>query len=143
MTSASPFTPAELAYLRTQRLGRLATAAPDGTLQNNPVAFTVDATLGTIDIAGYAMGTSRKFRNVEQTREVAFVVDDIASVTPWKVRGIEIRGTAEAVREAAPRRPGLSAEIIRIHPRRILSWGLDPDADGMQRRWVPTTTTTT
>ncbi|NUP35148.1 MAG: PPOX class F420-dependent oxidoreductase [Streptomycetaceae bacterium] len=140
MTSTSPFTPAELEYLRTQRLGRLATAAPDGTLQNNPVGFTVDTALGTIDIAGYAMGASRKFRNVEQTHEVAFVVDDIASVTPWKVRGIEIRGTAEAVREAAPRRPGLSAEIIRVHPRRILSWGLDPDADGMQRRSITTTT---
>ena len=37
-----PFTSAELAYLRSQRLGRLATAAPDGALQNNPVGFTVN-----------------------------------------------------------------------------------------------------
>ncbi|NTW39819.1 MAG: PPOX class F420-dependent oxidoreductase, partial [Cellulomonadaceae bacterium] len=31
------FTETELAYLATQRLGRLATQKPNGTLQNNPV----------------------------------------------------------------------------------------------------------
>ena len=31
------FAEAELAYLATQRLGRLATAQPNGTLQANPV----------------------------------------------------------------------------------------------------------
>ena len=33
------FTEQELAYLSTQRLGRLATIAPDGFPQNNPVGF--------------------------------------------------------------------------------------------------------
>ena len=55
---------------------------------------------------------------------VAFVVDDIASVDPWVVRGVEIRGTAEALTDVDPPRPTMSREIIRITPRRIISWGL-------------------
>src|ERR1700728_2785497 len=77
----------QVAYLTSQRLGRLATIAPDGTLQNNPVGFHYNAELGTIDIFGYRMGATRKFRNVAANPNIAFVVDDIASVDPWVVRG--------------------------------------------------------
>lgn len=91
------FTEGELAYLAAQRLGRLATVRRDGTLQNSPVGFGYNADLGTIDIGGRNMGTSQKFRNVEHNQQVAFVVDDIASIQPWRVRCLEIRGYAEAI----------------------------------------------
>ncbi|WP_436772574.1 PPOX class F420-dependent oxidoreductase [Yinghuangia sp. YIM S09857] len=137
MTSSTPFTDAEIAYLLSQRLGRLATVDADGFPQNNPVAYKVDNIRGTIDIAGYNMGASRKFRNVEGNPGVALVVDDIASLDPWTVRGIEIRGTAEALRGVASRLPGTSPEVIRIHPRRIIAWGIVPgDGSGMRGRDV-------
>lgn len=119
------FSDAELAYLAGQRLGRLATVRPDGAPQNNPVSFLYNAELDTIDIGGRNMGASRKFRNVRADDRVAFVVDDIASVTPWRVRCVEIRGTAEALTGQAPPRPGMSGELIRIHPDRVISFGLD------------------
>jgi pyridoxamine 5'-phosphate oxidase family protein len=119
-----PFTAAELAYLSTQRLGRLATAQPDGTLQVSPVGFRYHAGLATIDIGGFKMAASRKFRNVAANGRVAFVVDDLPSVDPWRVRCLEIRGVGEAL---AP--PGGDA-LIRIHPRRIISFGIDdPDSE--------------
>jgi pyridoxamine 5'-phosphate oxidase family protein len=121
------FTTPELEYLASQRLGRLATMAPDGYPQNNPVAFFVDADRGTIDIGGYRMGTTRKFRNVQDHPRVSFVVDDLKSLQPWHVRGVEIRGDAEALTDQEPPAPGFSREIIRIRPRRIRAWGLDPD----------------
>jgi pyridoxamine 5'-phosphate oxidase family protein len=122
------FTDSEREYLATQRLGRLATVAPDGYPQNNPVGFWINAELGTVDIGGYAMGASRKFHSVQTNPRVSFVVDDIASVQPWRVRGVEVRGDAEAMVVEEPPRPGMSNEIIRIHPRRIRSWGFDPAA---------------
>jgi pyridoxamine 5'-phosphate oxidase family protein len=125
MTS-TPFTETELAYLRSQRLGRLATVDEHGAPQNNPVGFFVRAD-GTIDIGGRRMGASRKFRNVAKNDQVAFVVDDLASVKPWHVRGIEIRGRAEALTDVEPAGRGYSSEIIRIHPTRIFSWGLTPE----------------
>jgi pyridoxamine 5'-phosphate oxidase family protein len=115
-----------LAYLSSQRLGRLATVDPGGAPQNNPVGFHYNAELGTIDVGGRNMGASRKFRNLASNANVAFVVDDIASLQPWRVRCVEIRGRAEAVRDQVPYLAGMSAEIIRIYPERVISFGLDP-----------------
>ncbi len=130
------FTDGELAYLRTQRLGRLATLASDGTLQNSPVGFSVDADAGVINIGGRDLGNSRKFRNVAANGQVAFVVDDIASVDPWVVRCFEVRGAAEALTGQTPASPYLSPELIRIHPKRIISWGMGSDGAESSRRTI-------
>jgi pyridoxamine 5'-phosphate oxidase family protein len=131
------FTDAELSYLSSQRLGRLATVAPDGTPQNSPVGFRYNPQTQTIDIRGHNLAASRKFRNVAANGRVAFVVDDIASYDPWRAHGIEIRGHAEAVTgEPAGGERYFSPEVIRIHPERIFTWGVDPESSGMQRRDV-------
>ncbi|GIJ76618.1 pyridoxamine 5'-phosphate oxidase family protein [Micromonospora phaseoli] len=117
----------ELEYLGTQRLGRLATVAPDGYPQNNPVGFFYNADLGTIDIGGHKLGDSRKFGNVRAHPKATLVVDDIASVQPWHVRGVEIRGDVEALVDVEPPMHGMSREVIRIYPARIRSWGLASD----------------
>jgi pyridoxamine 5'-phosphate oxidase family protein len=130
------FTQGELDYLRSQRLGRLATIAPDGTLQNNPVGFSVDEQAGVINIGGRNLGATRKFSNVAANGQVAFVVDDIASVNPWVVRCIEVRGTAEALTGQTPSSPYMSPEVIRIHPKRIISWGTGPDGSESSRRTI-------
>lgn len=88
------FTAAERAYLRTQRLGRLATVDPHGQPQANPVAFFPQDD-GTILIGGFSMGRTKKWRNLEKNPKAALVVDDVVSVSPWKVRGVDIRGEAE------------------------------------------------
>ena len=121
------FTQAELKYLRSQRLGRLATVTQDGTLQVSPVGFFLRDN-GDIDIGGAALGGTKKFRNVAANGRAAFVIDDIVSVNPWEVRGVEIRGSAEALTDQEPPMRGFSKEIIRIHPDRIISWGLGESA---------------
>ena len=118
---------AELDYLASQRLGRLATVDAHGQPQNNPVGFFVDAEAGVVDIGGSNMGETKKFRNVQAHPYASLVVDDLASVQPWRVRGVEIRGAAEALMNWDPPFPYYSREAIRIHPTRIISWGLDQD----------------
>ncbi|MFF2525249.1 PPOX class F420-dependent oxidoreductase [Streptomyces liangshanensis] len=118
------FSDAERAYLRTQRLGRLATVDPRGQPQANPVGFHPRDD-GTILVGGYALGTTKKWRNLTANPRVALVVDDIVSVTPWKVRGVDIRGEAELLTGPHDLGPHFSEELIRIHPRKIHSWGLD------------------
>ncbi len=127
-------TDAERDYLAGQALGRLATVRPDGSLQNNPVGFAYDPDAGTVDISGWAMGETAKFRNVAANGHAALVVDDLASRDPWTVRGVEIRGWAEALRDQEPATSHLSGEVIRIHPRRVISWGVDPTVSGMKSR---------
>lgn len=122
------FTEAELHYLSGQRLGRLATLGPDGAPQTRPVGFAVNQDTGTIDIGGLAAFTStRKYRNVRSRPQVSFVVDDLASIDPPRGRGIEVRGVASTVDEA---------QLIRIQPRRILTWGLGGDSFTVHGRSV-------
>jgi pyridoxamine 5'-phosphate oxidase family protein len=130
------FTEHELSYLSGQRLGRLATLAADGTLQNNPVGFFVNADDGTIDIGGMRLAQTRKYRNVAGHPQVAFVVDDLKSVDPWTPRCLEIRGRAEVLPDADPPAPGFARGVIRIHPEVVFAYGLDPDAKAMTRRTV-------
>lgn len=130
------FTDDELAYLQSQRLGRLATVDADGAPQNNPVGLHINANLGTIDVVGFDLSASRKYRNVLSNPHVAMVVDDLVSIDPWVVRGIEVRGEAEAIADADPPITRMSREIIRIHPRRVISWGISPERTGMESRAV-------
>src|SRR6185312_13730393 len=98
------FTPEQLSYLRDQPLGRLATVDERHAPQVVPVGFFVDEQTSEVAIGGTALGSTRKFRNVEATPRAALVVDDLASIDPWHVRGIEIRGHAEAQRDVDPDR---------------------------------------
>ena len=123
------FTAAEAEYLDSQRLGRLATVQQDGTLQVSPVGFEFNREEGAIDVRGYGMAGSRKFRNVEENGRVAFVVDDVPSMDPFRVRCLEIRGRAEAVRGPADEAAGADGAIIRIRPKRIISFGINEEFD--------------
>lgn len=117
------FTETEIDYLAGQRLGRLATVQPNGVLQVSPVGFTYNPAMQTIDIGGYNLVRSRKFRNIAANGRAAFVVDDLASVQPWRVRCLEIRGAAEAIDDPV-------APLIRLHPKRIIAFGIDePDTE--------------
>ena len=123
----SKFTEAELEYFKTQRLGRLATVNMQGEPQIAPVGFHYNAELDTIDIGGLNLGATQKFRNVARNGLASLVVDDV--LPPWKPRGIEIRGHAQALPEGGKQiLPNFSPEVIRIVPKRIISWGLTPDS---------------
>ena len=127
------FTPAELDYLRSQPLGRLATVDADGAPQVNPVGFRITSS-GEVLIGGLALAKTRKYRNVAATGRAALVIDDLASRDPWTVRGIEIRGRAEATTSDRPAVPGATNDVIRLHPDTIFSWGIESPDQRMTRR---------
>jgi len=118
------FTPAEIAYLQGQLLGRLATATPDGQPHAVPVSFRYNAELDTIDIGGHDFARRKKYHDVQRNPRVAFLVDDLESVDPWRPRGIEVRGEAEVLSSGGEALgPGFAPEMFRVRPRRIVSWG--------------------
>lgn len=130
-----PLTKAEIDYLGAQQLGRLATIQPDGSPQVKPVGFSYNPELGTIDISGFGMSASQKFGNVSRDGRAALVVDDIASVQPWRVRFLEIRGTAEAVPSQGQGDGQPDTALIRIRPSRVLSFGVEePPGEPHQTR---------
>jgi pyridoxamine 5'-phosphate oxidase family protein len=122
----SVFTEAELRYMTGGRqLARIATVGADGTPHVVPVAWIYNAARDTIDVGGHELERSKKFRDVTRTGRAAIVIDDLASTDPWLPRAIEVRGRAEAI--------ALPTPLIRIHPERIISWGL---ATGRSARTV-------
>jgi pyridoxamine 5'-phosphate oxidase family protein len=124
----SAFTPVEIKYLQSQRLGRIATVGSDGRPHVVPVGFRYNPELDTVDIGGHDFAKRKKYRDVQRNPHVAFVVDDMASVTPWRVRGIEIRGEAEILETGGQSViSGFDPEMFRIRPRRVISWGLESD----------------
>jgi pyridoxamine 5'-phosphate oxidase family protein len=128
----SVFSDAEIDYLGSQRLGRLATVGRDGMPHVVPVAFRYNADADSIDIGGHDFAKRKKFRDVRRTGMAALVVDDV--LPPWRPRAVEVRGEAitlgiggKAIME------GFDDPIIRIKRTRIVSWGLE---DGFQARSV-------
>ena len=115
--SSSVFREAELRYLAGGRqLGRIATVGADGTPHVVPVAWIYNAVRDTIDVGGHELAETKKFRDVARSGRAAIVIDDLGDAEEWHPRGVEVRGRGEAIAMPTP--------LIRIHPERIVSWGL-------------------
>jgi pyridoxamine 5'-phosphate oxidase family protein len=110
------FTESEAVFLSENFIGRVATASLSGQPHVVPVSYRYDGSV--ITFGGWNLKRSLKFRNIAANNKVAFVVDDIVSVSPWKVRGIEVRGRAEPVTSSD------DVTAVRIIPLNIRSWGL-------------------
>lgn len=122
----SKLTEAEREYLQSQRLGRLATVNQRGEPQVAAVGFQYNPEHDTIDIGGYDMANSQKFRNIARNGLASLLVDDVQP--PWKTRSLEIRGHAQALLEGGESIVPGSPALIRITPRRVIFWDatIDP-----------------
>jgi pyridoxamine 5'-phosphate oxidase family protein len=76
-----PFSEEETAYLRSQRLARIATVSTDGQPDVVPVGFEFDGTY--LYVGGLDPNTTRRARNVRSgNTKVALVIDDLVSTDP-------------------------------------------------------------
>jgi pyridoxamine 5'-phosphate oxidase family protein len=98
------FAPAELEFLRSQRIGRLATVGPTGWPQVMPVMYSLDDE-GAFEFDADGV----KLRNLTLEPRVAMVID-----TGGPKRGIAVQGRAEVI----------GKERARLTPERKFTWGL-------------------
>jgi pyridoxamine 5'-phosphate oxidase family protein len=127
------FTEAEIRYLRSQRMARLATASPSGQPDVAAVTFGLDG--DSIVSGGFDITKTVRYGNLRGNPRAVIVIDDLASVDPWTPRGVKVRGPATVEEHGGGLR-------IRIVPEVIWSWGLNVDAEtrflGVERRDVAT-----
>lgn len=122
----SVFTPIEIAYLRSQRVGRLATVNARGEPHVVPVRYRYNPALDAVELGGRGMGASKKYHDAASRPAVAFVVDDRGPA--GEPRGIEIRGVAEALAAGGDAIwSDADPQFLRIHPRHIAAWGIESD----------------
>ena len=110
------FSPAELAYPAEQRLVRVATVSGSGEVDVSPVGLHFDG--ARFVIAGMDLPRTFRWKNVQVNPSVSLVVDDLASVDPWRPRGIKIHGRGEIGKTKHGR------DAIFVVPERKWSWGL-------------------
>lgn len=117
----SAFTAAELDYLTSERrLGRIATTGPHGMPHVVPSGVSYNHEHDSIDVGGMDLEQTKKFRDIARTGMAAVVIDDV--LPPFRPRGIEVRARAEALRDPSP--------LLRLHPTRVVSWGLENEEIG-------------
>lgn len=120
------FTAEEIAYLQSQRLGRMATVNEKGDLHVVPVGFRYNPEHDTIDIGGHNIVASRKYREAIRHGRIAFVVDDV--LPPWKPRFVEVRGTVQAFSEGGKAiNEHFVPDMLRLTPTYIVSIGINDD----------------
>ena len=117
---------AQIEYVTSQRLGRLATAGVDHKPHVVPTSFRYNPELGVIDVGGRHAATTKKYRDVQANGWAAIVIDDLVSVDPWTPRMLEIRGRAEAIPSGGGHLgPGFGEAFIRIFPDKVNSFGIE------------------
>jgi pyridoxamine 5'-phosphate oxidase family protein len=131
----SVFSDQEIEYFAEQRLGRIATVGPDGQPHVVPTSFRYNPEHDVIEVGGMRISQTKKVRDVRRGGRAAIVVDDV--LPPWQPRMIEVRGTAEVVPVGGKTfGKGFEDTIIRIHPRRIISFGINPGEQTANARSV-------
>lgn len=108
------FTDEEVAFLTQSRLARVATASGEGQPHVVPVVYEFDG--NAFYFTGWNLEKSLKFQNLVQNEKVAMVIDDIMTVSPWRPRGVEVRGVAELGNQGG--RP-----YVKVCPLVKRSWG--------------------
>lgn len=79
------------------------------------VGFAVDG--DSIVSGGIDLTKTVRYRHLRENPQATIVIDDLASVDPWRPRGVKVRG--DAVLEHDRGKPR-----IRIRPRVVWSWGV-------------------
>jgi len=131
------FSEAERNFLKSQRLARIATASAKAIPEVSPVGFEFDGAYFWIGSHSQDIfHTTRRYRNIAAGNpNVSLVVDDLASVEPWRPRGIKVSGTAEVMQHKGIFGQG---KYFRITPRVSVSWGIEPPKAGKwatSKRW--------
>jgi pyridoxamine 5'-phosphate oxidase family protein len=134
------FSEKELAYLKSQRLARIATASSDGQPDVAPVGFDFDGEC--FYVGGFNITKTIKYKNVLVNPRVSLVIDDLESVNPMRPRSIKLHGKADIVSREGYAGTG---PYIRIRPELIWGMGIEEPAikDGKgvfnKRRVAPAT----
>jgi len=115
MKPSVTFSDAEIEYLSENVIGRLATVSLGNQPHVVPVAYRFDG--NSFFFSGFNLLRSLKYRNIMGNNRVAFVVDDLESVRPWRPRGIELRGYAEPIQSGGHL-------AVRIVPTEKRTWGI-------------------
>jgi pyridoxamine 5'-phosphate oxidase family protein len=116
----SVFTDAEIEFLGSQRLARIATASATGLPDVSPVTFGLDD--DCLVSGGFDITKTVRYKHLLANPRATMVVDELQSIDPWRPRGLKVRGAASLEDD------GSGKLSVRIRPAVIWSWGINSTA---------------
>ncbi len=130
------FTAEEIAYLRSQPVGRVGTVDAGGQPDAAPNGIEYDGRYFYVG-GGHEPEKTRKFRNVATGQnKIVLLWDDVVTTDPWTPRFLRVYGTGEFVEHQ-----GMfgSGTYLRITPTVSWSWNLEalPFDGSNDREFVP------
>lgn len=116
------FTDAEISFLRSAQLGRIATASGSGEPDVAVVGYRLHDDM-SVEVGGMDNTKTRKYHNVKANPRASFVVDELVSVDPWRPRGLKITGPVGLGRDSRGR------PTLMLRADTIWSWGINRGAE--------------
>ena len=85
-------TDGELAFIKEQRIGRLATASPTGAPDVAPALAIYRRSLGVFLLGGQGLERTRRYNNTRRNPQASLVFDAL-SWEPYELRGVKVAGS--------------------------------------------------
>ena len=118
----------ELAFIKEQRIGRLATASPSGAPDVAPALAIYRRSLGVFLLGGQGIERTRRYNNARRNPQASLVFDAI-SWDPYELQGVKVAGSISvhlADEEINLGTAGVPLLVLR--PERKWTWGLEEKA---------------
>jgi len=120
----------ELAFIKEQRIGRLATASPTGAPDVAPALAIYRRSLGAFLLGGQGLERTRRYQNARRNPQASLVFDAL-SWEPYELRGVKVAGSISVhVADEEINLGTMGAPLLVMRPERKWSWGLEEKAFG-------------
>jgi pyridoxamine 5'-phosphate oxidase family protein len=127
---AFELTDGELAFIKEQRIGRLATASPTGAPDVAPALAIYRRSLGAFLLGGQGLERTRRYQNARRNPQASLVFDAL-SWEPYELRGVKVAGSISVhVADEEINLGTMGVPLLVMRPERKWSWGLEEKAFG-------------
>lgn len=124
------FTDAEFAFIKEQKIGRLATASPSGEPDVAPSLAIYKRSLGAFLFGGQGIERTRRYNNARRNGQASLIFDDVRW-EPYELRGLKFSGSIEVhVADDEINLGTMGIPLLVFRPQRKWSWGLEEKAFG-------------
>ena len=121
-------TDGELAFIKEQRIGRLATASPTGAPDVAPALAIYRRSLGVFLLGGQGLERTRRYNNARRNPQASLVFDAL-SWEPYELRGVKVAGSISVhVADDEINLGAMGVPLLVLSPERKWSWGLEEEA---------------
>jgi len=127
---AFELTDGELAFIKEQKIGRLATASPSGAPDVAPALAIYRRSLGVFLLGGQGLERTRRYNNARRNPQASLVFDEVRW-EPYELRGLKVAGSISVHVADDEINLGMNGiPLLVLRPERKWSWGFEEKAFG-------------